>query len=82
MSAHQDNEGHVPLNTFGVGASVVVKGRLYEVMELRPTGDVLLQDSITGSRRWADYYVCRVINPNEEPGAVLDAMGTILDDDE
>ena len=64
------------------GSSVVVAGRIYEVMEIAPTGDVLVQDMLTLQLKWVDFFLCRFIDPNENPGAVLEAMATIREGDD
>lgn len=82
MSQHQPidpNDSNSGLRSLTVGASVVIDGRPYDVMELRPTGDVLVQDVISREFRWCDYYACRLINPNENPSALLDALSTIAE---
>lgn len=60
-----------------VGASVVVDGRVCDVMELRGSGDVMVTDVMTGITRWVDYYTCDVVSPHRNPGALLEAMSSI-----
>ena len=65
---------------FGVGASVVVMGRLCDVVYIAHTGDVQVRDVITLELRWYDYFVCRLLDPHENPGALLEAMSTLRND--
>jgi len=61
----------------GPGTSVFVKGRLGEVLRLAPNGDVLVKLESTLELHWYDYYACQVIDLDENPGAVLEALATL-----
>jgi len=63
------------------GDLVVVGGRAVEVVELTPTGDMLVRDISTLKLKWVDYYIVRTIDPREE-GLLLDALGALWDGDE
>lgn len=62
------------------GDLVVVDGRAAEVVELDPTGDMLVRDISTLKLKWVDYYIVRTIDPREE-GLLLDALGALWDGD-
>ena len=64
-----------------VGTSVVVMGRLCDVVTIAPTGDVQVRDVISMELRWYDYYSFRMLNPHENPEAVLIAL-SLLEKDE
>jgi len=64
-----------------LGTSVVVEGRVMEVMGLDPDGDMLVRDVLTLKLKWVDYYITRVIDPHKDGGALLEAMGALTDDD-
>ena len=66
---------------FKVGASVVVKGRLCDVMCIGLGGDVLVRDVINLELHWYDYFVVQVLDPNENPGALLEAMSNLRSDE-
>jgi hypothetical protein len=61
--------------------SAVVAGRLCEVLYVSTTGGVLVQDATTLESRWVDYYTVNYIDLTKEPGAVLRAMSTILNEE-
>ncbi|MGE3483520.1 MAG: hypothetical protein AB7L09_02190 [Nitrospira sp.] len=60
-----------------VGSTVVVNGHPYEVLEFLVSGEVQVKHIITGVTIWVDYFTARVIDPNREPGALLDALSAI-----
>lgn len=62
--------------------TAVVAGRLVEVLDMDPEGYILVKDLITLESVWRDYYLVNYIDPNENPGAVLEAMSTLLNKDE
>ena len=64
-----------------LGTSVVVDGRVMEVMGLDLSGDMLVRDVLTLKLKWVDYYIARVFDPHEDGGALLEAMGALTDDD-
>lgn len=61
------------------GDYVVVDGRAKEVLQLDPSGDMLVRDISTLELKWVDFYVVRTIDPREE-GLLLDALGALSDD--
>lgn len=60
-----------------VGTSVVVMGRLCDVVTITPTGAVQVRDVISMELRWYDYYSFRMLNPHENPEAVLIALSLL-----
>jgi hypothetical protein len=60
-----------------VGDVVVVRGRAYDVVRITSTGDVLCRDVITLESKWVDFYVGGLVDPHENPGALLDALSHV-----
>lgn len=80
---HMGTSGHSgpPARTIHPGTSLVIDGRAMEVMEVTSHGLIQVQDMLTGEFMWKDYFVGQVVNPNEAPGALLDALGALMDED-
>jgi hypothetical protein len=64
------------------GASLVIDGRVYDVVTITSTGDLLVEDVITLERSWKDFYLVEAVDPHRSPGAVLEAMAALENDEE
>lgn len=63
------------------GTSLIVDGRLCDVIRITPDGAVLVEDVVSENQRWIDYFIAEVIDPHQHPEALLRALGA-LDDEE
>jgi len=60
-----------------VGASVVVDGRLCDVLGFGPTGLVCVEDVIILELRWYDYFSTEFLDPHDSPEALLVALSLL-----
>lgn len=63
-----------------LGASLIIDGRLCDVVNIMPGGNVFIADVISGNRRWIDYFTAEVIDPHQNPEALLEALGALDDE--
>lgn len=60
-----------------VGGSLMVNGRAYTVLAYLPTGEVKVEDIMTGDVMWVDWYAVRAVDPHTRPEAVLEALAEL-----
>lgn len=66
-----------------VGAYVLIDHKAWEVMEIHGSGDMLVRDPDDPLKsKWVDYYIGEVIDPHKDPGALLEALGTLGDEED
>lgn len=62
------------------GDTVIIKGRAFDVLSITSSGDVYVRDVISLELKWVDKYICGLVDPHKNPGALLDALSHLGED--